>query len=556
MSFEFQVLSFLIQSHIKRTHNSLFVYAVAFAAGCGIATYGGLREGSGVWLLAGAVVLCLLCAAGFVWIRDKKADALRRVVILTAAVALGMAAYDIRNPQREASHYTHHVKEGERYRIVAEITSEPKRTAKRLKATAEVKAVATGDSMRQTTGKTVIYFDTLATQVSAGMRVAAIGEFRLMNQTIGTEGFQYRKYMMRKGVTSDCFAHTIETIPLEHTFTLQIRQLQKKLSKIITFSKLSPEKQGIAKAILLGDRQAPLEITKEEFRAAGLSHLLCVSGLHVGIIALIVTIIFRPLGRKRLMRIVAGVVQLATVWLFVVITGMAPSTLRAGVMFSFLIVGKVLVENSRGLNILGLSAIALLFYRPTMIADIGFQLSYTAVVGIMVFYRPTYNLVPIEKLYNIKFRSPTSPDSHRRWSKVVAHASTACRWTMVEVVKLILMSIVLSTVAQVCIMPLLLYYFHQLTPLFLIANVLIVPFAGLLLGSILVMMAVSGWEWAWEIMQGLVDWELGIICVVTHWVSGLPGALVEDVRFTLPMLAVAMAALVAVALWVERRKIG
>ena len=102
-------------------------------------------------------------------------------------------------------------------------------------------------------------------------------------------------------------------------------------------------------------------------------------------------------------------------------------------------------------------------------------------------------------------------------------------------------------------MPLTLYYFRQLTPWFLVANVLIVPFTGLLLGSIMVMMATSGWAWGWQAMTEVVNWELGVVCDLTRWVAELPGAMVEEAEFTLPMLAVAMLALTAAAVWVRAR---
>lgn len=489
-----------------------------------------------MWLLAGAVVLCLLCAAGFVWFRGKNTDVLRQVVILTAAVALGMAAYDIRNPQRKESHYLHHVKEGERYRIVAEITSEPKRTAKRLKATAEVKAVETSDSLRQMTGKTVVYFDTTERRIEAGDVVVASGCFEEPIETVG-DGFKYRKYMQRQGIVRVCFADAIEPLGSGDKARRRISELRRRLSETVNSTTLSQERQGIAKALVLGDRAAPLDITKEEFRAAGVSHLLCVSGLHVGIVALLAGGVVRLFGNGRRARWARRGVELAAVWLFVTMTGAAPSTLRAGVMFTFIIAGSVFYERGLSLNALGLSVLALLTWRPTLIADVGFELSYCAVWGIMTFERPISAVVPR--------REEEWWEARRKWV-----------WVLRGVGEMVWRYVAVCVAAQVSILPLVLYYFHTLAPWFLIANVVIVPFAGLLLGSIMVMMAVSGWEWAWELMQRVVDWELGVICGVTHWVAGLPGALVEDVQFTLPMLAVAMATLVAVALWLERRKIG
>ena len=529
-------------------HNSLFVYAVAFAAGCGIGTYGEVTEGVWRWLLPCAVGLCLISVGAAIMTRIRLRRVTTAIAVATAAL-LGITAYDLRNPAYQESNYINHIEGATETLFVAEIKSEPQRTPKRLKTTVEVTAIQSGDSLLQTTGKAVIYFDTLDTWVAPGIRITALGEFQPLPYSIGANHFRYRQYMQRKGIQSQCFTRGIEPIESSISPTLRVRRWRNRLCDIVSSSSLSPQKQGIARALVLGDREAPQEITKEEFSAAGLSHLLCVSGLHVGIVALLVGLMFMPFGTKRRTLVLKGVAELAAVWLFVVMTGMAPATLRAGVMFSFLIAGRLFTDRPVSLNALGLSAITLLIIRPTMIADIGFQLSYTAVTGILVFYKPLFNLLPINRLYQTD-EYDSSKQTKR--SKALRQLKKSCLYMTNKGVDLLWKSIVLCTVAQVCIMPLQLYYFHQITPWFMIANVLIVPFTGVLLGSIMLMMTVSGWPWAWQAMQSVVDWELGLLCGITHRVSTLPGAIIEDVDFTFPMLFVSFLILSVVGIMIHR----
>lgn len=541
------------QSHLSDTihtsHNNPFLYAVAFAVGCGIGTYGNL-DGVAHILLPCAVGLCLLNALLLIH-QTRNHRRLSLATTLVIAVLLGLTAYDLRNPIHREDNYIRHVEDMAPTCFVAEVKSEPQRTTKRLKAIVEVTAIKDGDSLVTTVGKAVVYYDTLATWVAPGVRIMAVGKFQPLPSTVGPERFRYRQYMRRKGVMSQCFATGIEPVESGDRLMLRIRRWRNTLAKIVNSSHLLPERQGIAKALVLGDRSAPNEITKAEFRAAGLSHLLCVSGLHVGIVALIVGLIFRPFGTNKRTRLLKGLAELVAVWLFVLMTGAAPSTLRAGTMFSFIIVGRLVTNRPASLVALGLSALTLLMIRPTLIADIGFQFSYTAVTGIAVFYYPIHDLLPLRRLGDAsEYMGEKLSRRQRRWRRL----KWLCRRVAADGLELLWKSTVLTIVAQVCVMPLTLYYFNYLTPWFLMAGVLIVPFMGLLLGSIMVMMATSGWPWGWQTMTEVVNWELGVVSDLTQWVAALPGAMVEDVRFTLPMLIVAMLALTTAAVWLRSVK--
>ena len=523
---------------------------MAFATGCGIGTYGNLAPGISRWLLPCVVVLCLLNIA-FLLFSNKSHYGVSLATTLVTAVLLGLTAYDLRNPMHREDNYIRHIEQTTPTCFVAEVRSEPQRTPKRLKATVEVTAIKKGDSLITTVGKAVVYFDTLATRVAPGERIMTVGKFQPLPATVGHERFRYRQYMQRKGVMSQCFTTSIEPVETGATPTVRIRRWRNALAGVVNSSHLSPERRGIVKALVLGDREAPDEITKAEFRAAGLSHLLCVSGLHVGIVALLVALLLRPLGANLHSRIFKGVAELVVVWLFVVMTGAAPSTLRAGAMFSFIIVGRLVSNRMETLSALGLSALTLLMIRPTLIADIGFQLSYAAVTGIAVFYKPMHDLVEVRRIGDVTEYIGEKLTQRQRWRR---RLKWLCRRVAAEALELLWKSTVLTIVAQVCVMPLTLYYFHHLTPWFLVAGVLIVPFTGLLLGSIMVMIATSGWAWGWQAMTDVVSWELGVVCDLTRWVAALPGAMIEEVRFSLPMLAVAMLALTAAAVWVRSRK--
>ena len=176
---------------------------------------------------------------------------------------------------------------------------------------------------------------------------------------------------------------------------------------------------------------------------------------------------------------------------------MAPSTLRAGVMFTLLRVGYMAQRQPNALNNLCTSALLLLLVNPYLLFDVGFQLSYAAVLGIIAWHKPLANLLPL----------PFEKFSHRCVHYV---------WKLV----------CLTTAAQLSTAPFVLYHFHQFSPWFLIANLLIVPFAGVLLATALGMIALV----KLPLLGGAATWllrqELMATDTLTRWVGTLPNILV------------------------------
>lgn len=262
------------------------------------------------------------------------------------------------------------------------------------------------------------------------------------------------------------------------------------------------QRGGVAEAMTLGWRGDLGDDTQARFRDAGIAHLLAVSGLHVGLLAGIVGVALFWTGRERRGRIVRGGAQLAAVWGFALLTGMAPSTLRAALMFSLLIVSDVLARRTDKLNLLAATAVAMLVVKPMLLFDVGWQLSFSAVGGILL--------------------AMPAIEAVRRWWMQAAAASTA---------------------AMVATLPVVMATFHRLPIYFLIANVLIVPLAGVLLGLSLLYMALP---------YGLTAWPLDLLLhateVLTGWVQDLPGAVVKGIDASTPALVGVGALVVAVLL--------
>ncbi len=249
---------------------------------------------------------------------------------------------------------------------------------------------------------------------------------------------------------------------------------------------------GVAEALALGWKADIGSDTKAHYRNAGLAHLLAVSGLHVGILAAIVGGLFWWTGRERRGRIIRGSLQLLAVWGFAFITGAAPSTLRAALMFSMFIVNDMVARRVVPLNLLALAAIVMLIADPLLVYDISWQLSFSAVAGILL-AQPAIQAL----------RTP------------VGQAAAV------------------SVAATLATLPVVVATFHRLPLYFIIANVIVVPIAGVILALSLLYMIVPCVATAWPLELLLRGTD-----TLTGWVGSLPGAVAEDVYLSTPMMVV------------------
>lgn len=252
---------------------------------------------------------------------------------------------------------------------------------------------------------------------------------------------------------------------------------------------------AIIEALVLGQKQGIDKEISAQYAASGMMHILAVSGLHVGILLLILRFIFKPL-RSRKWRWAKSLIIVILVWSFAFITGLSPSVLRAATMFSFLELGETLGGKRKSQDAVLASALFLLLYDPLLIYQVGFQLSYLAVMAIL-WVQPWLAEFWIPKNYFLtKIRDAGS----------------------------------VTIAAQLGVMPLSLFYFHQFPGLFFISNVLIIPFLGLILGGGLLVSALAfigmlpdvfvfGYGLIIDLMNGFIGWVARQESFITRHIS-------------------------------------
>lgn len=229
---------------------------------------------------------------------------------------------------------------------------------------------------------------------------------------------------------------------------------------------LSPEAYSIVAAMTLGDRTSLSSETRQAFNVTGAGHILAISGLHLGIIYMVISFLVR--GRR--WRVAAQILTILLLWTFAFLVGMMASVVRAATMLT--IYGLLSLGYRRGMsvNVLAFTAILMLVAQPDALFEISFQMSYLAVFAILLIFPMLYHIIPAHWL--------------------MEHRFIGWMWGMA----------LLSLSAQIGVAPLIAFYFHRFSVYFLLANFVVIPCAYLILiGGLLLLL--TSWS---LIAKGLI----------------------------------------------------
>lgn len=236
---------------------------------------------------------------------------------------------------------------------------------------------------------------------------------------------------------------------LQKTRTAVLISLKKYIS--------NPDAASIAEALLIGYRDDLDKDLVQAYSNTGVVHIIAISGLHIAMIYGLLIFLLRPFNRFNHLKLIKPFIVLIIIWGFTFVAGAVPSILRSAVMFSFIVIGESFSKKINIYNNLAASAFAILLFNPFSLWDVGFQLSYAAVLSIVIFSKHINNWI----YFN---------------NKILKYI-----WE--------LSSVTLS--AQILTLPLILFYFHQFPGLFLFTNLIAVPLSGLILFIELLLLIVS-----------------------------------------------------------------
>lgn len=280
---------------------------------------------------------------------------------------------------------------------VARVSECPTIKEKSVKVILEMMAVRSDDSIRGSTGNVMSYFE--RSEKSENIRYGDVLVFFDPPDEIeppsNPEQFDYKRFLSRKGISRQVYLRNDRWMSLGMNLSNPIYRFSYWLRDLLlgTMLKLgiTGDEFSVASAILIGyDDTLPQEL-RDSYVAAGSMHILCVSGMHVGVVFMVFSyLLFFFDKRKRWQNLARQTILLIVVWTYALLAGLAPSILRATIMLSFVISGEMLGRKNVVLNSLAASAFLLLIANPSNLFDIGFLLSYSAVVGIVELQKPIY----------------------------------------------------------------------------------------------------------------------------------------------------------------------
>ena len=309
--------------------------------------------------------------------------------------------------------------------------------------------------------------------------------------------FDYKKYLARQKVYLQAYLPNdiLKTEKNEVSFSDEIRQKRLEILNKINQTPLSPKIQEFLKGIILSDRTEMDKETVNDFNQTGLVHLLAISGSHMVIIFWMTLFVFNQIIPVKFRKL-SIILSLALIWAFAIFIDYGSSVMRSCLMISCYYVMVLLQRKSDLLHSLALSAFILLIVDSNQFFDVGFQLSYVAVLGIW------WLAEPIKKL----FRKP------KYWLEDFVYSITAMTFS-----------------AQIATLPLAIYYFHQFSLVSIFANLLIIPLSEIIIISSLLMVIAIAFGMKYLLVFQIFDAFILYVLKAIHWFSSFESLMNKNI---------------------------
>ena len=394
--------------------------------------------------------------------------------------------------------------------------------SKSYKADGYVEAIIHGEKVIKSEGKVLIYFakDSLQPVLKYGDKILLNKNLQHIKNSGNPGAFNYQRYAAFQSVFHNVFLQSKDWVLLNDKNINWFRQFifTSRAAILAVLQKNIPQGKdelGIAEALLIGYTNDLDKDLVQAYSNTGVVHIIAISGMHLALIYGLLVWLFAKIPFINKSKITQVVLILSCLWLFALLTGAAASVLRSAVMFTFIAVGKNLSKQSSIYNSLAGSAFVMLCYNPYFLWDVGFQLSYLAVVGIIIFQKSIYNWFYIKnKLLN-------------------------------EIWKLM----AISLAAQVLTFSVCIYYFHQFPNLFLITNIVAVPLSGVILFTEIGLVAFSWIPFVGTYLGKIVGWMVWVMNSIILKVSQISFAVWDNIPSTIATTWLLYAVVIGIGMW-------
>jgi competence protein ComEC len=410
---------------------------------------------------------------------------------------MGLLNMEIRN---QSFHKICSIPEAQRICLL-QIVDPPEVKEKSVKTITRLKGSMVNGKWKPDRYKVMIYFEKDSSSLRLKTGDLLWAKIRMNNvPSPGNPGeFNYSKYLVARNVYKQAYlrsyAWKFSAMEERKSWNLIAHHWQEKLLQ--TYHKIGLNKTlySILAALTLGYRNDLEAHTKQIFSKAGIMHVMALSGFNVAIIALALGYMLGVMERFRSGKVLQTAIIILGIWLFAIVTGLSPSVTRASVMISFVMAGRLLQAQINTYNILFASAFVLLAFSPALLADVSFQLSFSAVLGIIIYQPVIYRFLVFKNMLADK------------------------TWKLFTV----------SCAAQLSTLPLTIFYFHQFPVYFWLTNLYIVPLVSVIICLAALFLLVSSLPPLALAVGKILTVLLGFLYNSVSFVEMLPNALIENI---------------------------
>ncbi len=439
--------------------------------------------------------------------------------------------------------------------LVAKIVKPPLEKAKVITVVAKVEAVKNKNESTATTGNILINIlrDSTSNDLKYGDVIVFNSAIQEFDDPKNPEEFSFKLYQSFHNIYHRTFLKGGDwKLVGEHEdnfLMAKVYQVREYFLSLIMKYVKDKNNFAVASAIMLGYNDYMNSDVTRAYASSGALHVLSVSGLHVGIMFIMLNFLLKWFDNKgRKLQIAKSVIIIVLIWFYACLTGLSPSVLRSAMMFSMIQFGKVMLRNVNTYNIIFGSIVVLLLFNPFIVTEVGFRLSYLAVLGIIFLHPKIYSLIVIGN-----GKQPEYKKQKNYFLKTFTFLRNDLYWFFLTVVDLGWQIVAVSIAAQIATFPLSLYYFHQFPNLFLLSNLVVIPVSNLILFLGTGLFAVGKIPYINDIVGGCFNGLLIVLNKFIFWIDSLWFALVQGISITMVEM-IAWYVLIFLFCWLTEEK--
>lgn len=409
--------------------------------------------------------------------------------------------------------------------LVVKINNEPVLKNGVYRFTVDVEETVDRGKKAVADGTLLVALKDITPDLMYGDELLIPAKYAPVNPPFNPAEFNYKRYLANQNIYYQAFLFPRQYQKLAYnkgnsliSYSLQLR---KRLVEKLKINIRDTNAAAVAATLILGYKADLSNDVLQAYSKTGTVHVLSVSGAHVGVIYLLLTFALGFLNRFKYGKLLKAVIIITLIWYYSMLTGFSPAVCRAAVMISMVVIGKAYSRYINMINIMAISAFCLLLYNPLYIADVGFQLSYLAVFGLILFQPVVY-----------KWVSPKN------------------KW----IDKYLWMPCSISIAAQLVTFPLSAFYFHQFPVYFLISNVFIVIPTEIIMFSGLAYLLLPRIPFVSKALAYILEHTILLMNKFLSWMEHLPFASVSKIWITTGEYLLLYAIIISLFCFLQEKK--